>query len=274
MKASAAILTVTLAILAGVGASPALADNYVTTAIRSTFKISNPGSTATCFVLAGPCNGDSQSPPLVLITAGHVLEKTQGEQCQLILRAPQPDGTFTRQEVEIRVRDAEEPLWVKHPDVDIAALRLDLPDHPSLIRPVPLTAVCKADTIAKGICHSGDDVRVLSYPAQVEANGAGFPIVRRGTIASFPLSPVPPHRNFLIDFNTFAGDSGGPVLLAPTTAEDQESTLILGLVIGQHMHEERFKLAYQESVFRHRLGIGIAVHGEFIHQTVALLPEL
>jgi hypothetical protein len=272
MKASAAFFAVNISILAGIGAPTTLADNYVTRAIQATFKITNPGSTATCFVVACPTNGDSEPPPLVLVTAGHVLEKTHGEKCRLVLRQPQPDGTFTRQEVEFRVRDAEEPLWVKHPDVDVAALRLDLPD-PTLVQAIPLAAILKADALAEEICHSGDDVRVLSYPAQVEANGAGFPIVRQGAIASFPLTPVPPHRTFLIDFNTCAGDSGGPVLLDPAATGAQEQTLVLGLVIGQHMHEERFKLTYEETVVRHRLGIGIAVHGEFIHQTVALLEE-
>ncbi|MFV1967226.1 MAG: hypothetical protein ACC628_17495 [Pirellulaceae bacterium] len=208
------------------------------------------------------------------MTAGHVLEKMKGEEGRLILRKKQEDGTFVRHEVKIAIRTSDAPLWVKHPDVDVAVLPLELPDS-SLIQAIPLKFLVSAEAIAEGLCESGDELRILSYPAQVEANGAGFPIVRRGTVASFPMAPVPAHRTFLIDFNTFAGDSGGPVVLPASRAAggQPDQTLVLGLVIGQHMHEERYHLTYEETVLRHRLGIGIAVHAEFIRQTIELLHK-
>jgi hypothetical protein len=37
--------------------------------------------------------------------------------------------------------------------------------------------------------HPGDTVAFLGYPHRVEANEAGFPVLRSGAIASFPLIP-------------------------------------------------------------------------------------
>jgi len=256
------------------GSTAAMADNYVTTTIGATFKIANPSSTATCFVVTCPGASQTDRHDMVLVTAGHVFEKMTGNDCRLILRKRQGDGTFVRHEEPIAIRTGDKPTWVKHADVDVAALRLILPAE-SPIEPLPYECLNTAQTVAGGRFHTGDEIRVLSYPAQVEANGAGFPIVRRGVIAGYPLAPVASHRTFLADFNTFGGDSGAPVVLRLPVNGDtsQDQPLILGLVIGQHLQEERYKLAYEERILRHRLGIAIVVHAEYIKQTMALLPK-
>ena len=47
--------------------------------------------------------------------------------------------------------------------------------------------------------------------------------------------------------------------------------MIVGLVLAQHFHDERTKLSYEERTVRHRMGLGIVVHAEYIRQTLDLL---
>jgi len=47
--------------------------------------------------------------------------------------------------------------------------------------------------------------------------------------------------------------------------------VIVGLVLAQHFHDERTKLSYEERTVRHRMGLGIVVHAEYIRQTLDLL---
>ena len=57
-------------------------------------------------------------------------------------------------------------------------------------------------------CAVGQAVSIPSYPAQLQANDAGWPILRHGTVASYPLCPVEHCQSVLIDFHTFGGDNG------------------------------------------------------------------
>ena len=75
------------------------------------------------------------------------------------------------------------------------------PEFEALALPLELLA---SDDDFKTRVAAGTYVRLLCYPAQFEANGAGFPILRHGVLASFPLAPVNLHKTFMIDFTTFA----------------------------------------------------------------------
>jgi len=59
--------------------------------------------------------------------------------------------------------------------------------------------------------HTGDELLSLGYPFGLPANSAGFPILRSGKIASYPLIPAKKHRTFLYDVQAQSGNSGGPV---------------------------------------------------------------
>jgi hypothetical protein len=121
-------------------------------------------------------------------------------------------------------------------------------------------------------------VACLGYPHRVESNEAGFPVLRSGSVASFPLVPTAANRTFLLSANTFEGDSGGPVYLAdcrrclPGRDEPQEVRLILGLVTGQHFLDEEMKMVYGTTKVRHRLGLAIVVQAAFIRETLDRLP--
>ena len=104
---------------------------------------------------------------------------------------------------------------------------------------------------------------VFGYPTRFEANTAGFPIGRHGTIASHPLTPISANKFFLVDFTTFEGDSGGPVFV---TYRDQP--VILGIVLAQFRHDERIKTMYEENVVHHPLNLSKVVHALYIREAV------
>ncbi len=107
---------------------------------------------------------------------------------------------------------------------------------------------------------------IPSYPAQLEANDAGWPILRHGTVASYPLYPVEHCRSVLIDFHTFGGDSGAPVL---TKADD--GWHVVGLVSGMHRQTDKATMPLQELTFHTPLGLSIVMQAAFIRETIRLL---
>src|ERR1022692_431674 len=58
--------------------------------------------------------------------------------------------------------------------------------------------------------HPGDEAFILGFPAMVSTEG-GFPILRTGHIASYPLTPMDVVKQWAFDAHVFDGNSGGPV---------------------------------------------------------------
>jgi len=259
--------------LAAAGVLPAAdATDAVTEMMTATFKITHKDSTATCFLIARPAAPASHKQEVILVTAAHVLEKMSGDECRLVLRERLDDGTFERKEWPLKIRSGGQPRWAKHPGVDVAALTAVLPASVSSVA-LPLDCLADEAAITSGKLRCGDEVTVLCYPAQLEATGAGFPVLRRGTVASFPLTPVNSHRTYLVDYSTFGGDSGAPVMIRPRGDVGQSKTieghpLVVGLVIGQHRQTDKVKLPYEERTVHQPLGLAIVVHAEFIRQTI------
>ncbi len=109
----------------------------------------------------------------------------------------------------------------------------------------------------------------LGFPRGLSANAAGFPILRSGRVASYPLGPGQVFPTFLLDFSVFPGNSGGPVFIsrAPKTqgvtqvSNDEDPGFIAGL------------LTQQVELNSERLEIGIVTHAKFIRETLALLQN-
>jgi Trypsin-like peptidase domain len=243
--------------------------------IQATCKVTGKDSTATSFLVRRPVAGKAGGQETILVTAAHVFERMAGDEAKLVLRKSQKDGSYARHEMPLKVRAEGKPLWSKHPETDVAALRVQLPEHVA-VTPIPIACLATGSTLDAGRLAPGDDVRIACYPIQLEASGAGFPIIRRGCVASFPLTPVKVNKMYLVDYNTFAGDSGGPVfLIEPVPGEEkaraESRPVVVGLILAQHFHDERVKLAYEERLVRHRMGLGIVVHAEYIRQTIDLL---
>jgi hypothetical protein len=260
-------------------ASPVLAetDDLNSQLMQATFKLGNGKSVATCFLLTRPLPDDAERPQFILVTAGHVFENMGGDKATLFMRQKESEGVYTKQPITLQIRKDGNPLWTRHPEADVAAMYV-APALPSDVPALSIDLLATDDTFRKYAIHPGDALMCLGYPHRFEANAGGFPVLRTGTIASFPLVPTKVTRTFLFSFNTFEGDSGGPVYIAESNRqfggsnEPGEVRLILGLVSGQHFIDEDTKTAYETRKVRHRLGLAIVVHAAFIKETIAQLP--
>lgn len=241
-------------------------EDFATQVLRATVKIQHDRSTATGFVLNVP-----QDKSFLLVTAAHVLETTPGEETTLVFRNRVAEGVFKKDPLTVRIRKEGKPLWTQHQTEDVAVLRIVPPKSADL--PVVSTELLASDqAIAKFKVHPGEDVFCLGYPHRVEANEAGFSILRRGPIASFPLVPSEKNKSFLLSTHCFEGDSGGPVCLTRTDSDKKDVRLILGLITGQHFLDEEMKMVYGSTKIRHRLGLAIVIQASFIRDTLGRLP--
>ncbi|BBO80452.1 hypothetical protein DSCO28_10180 [Desulfosarcina ovata subsp. sediminis] len=118
---------------------------------------------------------------------------------------------------------------------------------------------------------------VLGFPFGVESNESGFPILRSGRIASYPLTPTKLTQTFLLDFEVFGGNSGGPVFLYDKNRIYQGKPhlgnirFIVGLVSQERDLTEQVKSLEQITVKRHRLALAVIIHSALIRETIQIL---
>jgi hypothetical protein len=242
-------------------------------ALTAVCRITNGRSSGTGFLVARPAAGTSQQQApdpnaarsCLLITAAHVMEESSDPNYELVLRSAMPDGTWKRTPCSVPVRDGEKPLWKKHPELDVAVLPVVLPLDVT-VTPLPLEQIADGDWVASGKLHVGQAVLIPCYPAQLEANEAGWPVVRHGTVASHPLTPVAKVRTMLIDFHTFGGDSGAPVL-----TQCGDAWQVVGVISSMHRQTDKAVMPLQEVTFHTPLGLSIVVQSALIHDTIKLL---
>lgn len=239
------------------------ADEAAVPVMKCTFKLFNKDSTATCFLL----HEEKDSKRIFLVTAAHVLEKATGDEAILVLREAKEDGTYVRKDVPIKIRDGEKILWTKHKEEDVGVMLLKAKEGIELTS-LPTSALAREEDLKTEGLTVCSTVWMFGYPARMEANGAGFPIARKASIASYPIVPVEPHHTFMADCSTFAGDSGGPVFVARQKGEIAGQPLLVGMVVAQYRNDEKIKMLHEERTIRHRLSLGKVVQAEFIRQTV------
>jgi hypothetical protein len=247
--------------------------------VLATLKVSSGESAGTGFVLRREEPGAPARESAILVTADHVLSQSKGDAVTLLFHRREADGGFAKRPADVPVRRGGKTLWAKHPEADVAVLRVTPPPDAYLPRVAASLLATDADLQRFGV-HPGDTIRCVGFPHpnQFDPNGAGFGVVRAGCLASFPLLPTKRTKTFLFDFNTFEGDSGSPVYLADAARvyggkpEPRSAELILGLVTGQHFIDEEFKMIYQAGKFRHRMGMGVVVHASAIREAIDLLP--
>jgi hypothetical protein len=201
----------------------------------------------------------------VLVTAKHVLAEMPRDEAQLILRQKLPNSTWKRLPLALKIRKAGEPLWKEHPSADVAVMYVPLPPDTG-VDLLPTTMLADDKVLEQFEIHPGDELNCLGYPFGGEANGAGFPILRSGKIASYPLYPAKDYPTFFYDFEVFGGNSGGPVYMVESNRNYAGAThvgkiqFIAGLV------------SQQASYINERLALAVVVHANLIRGTIDLLP--
>lgn len=248
-----------------------------TTLMRSTFKIADEKSAGTVFILAKPVPSNPKLANYVLVTANHVLNDMEGDVAVLFLRRKVGD-TFQKIPWPIKIRLDGRPVWTTHPDADVAVMYISIPTDAD-VTPLPTDLLATDEILKKFNVHPGDRLSCLGYPLAAEANGAGFPILRSGQIASFPLTPTKTVKTFAFDFNVFEGNSGGPVYLSDSNRIYEGTTnigsvqFLMGLVSQQWSVKESYKTRNEEGKHNYPLGIAIVINASLIREALDLLPS-
>lgn len=215
----------------------------------------------TGFLVSDP--GPDGAPRVVLITANHVFEKMKGDKATVGFRVQTADGSWSYAPQKIAIRQGGQELWTHHAVRDVAAIRIVAPAAFAKAA-IPLAWLAGDDAMTRYALSPGDEMMTLGFPQGLSANTAGFPILRAGKVASYPLGPSTAFPTFLLDFHVFPGNSGGPVFLEPRMtaqpgAEKPPTHLIAGM------------LTQQVEVGAENLGIGIVTQARFVRETLAML---
>jgi hypothetical protein len=215
------------------------------------------GAVGTGFIVATPSpDGRART---VLITADHVFERMRGDKVKVGFRVADDAGDWRYAPVSIRIRGSRgEPLWTAHPVQDVAAIPLA---SGVAIAAVPASQLATSQIVAKLAVAPGDEMMVLGYPRGFSANAAGFPILRVGRVASYPLAPPARYPTYLLDFSVFAGNSGGPVYVVRSVNGRAPEIAVTGIVT------QELKLKDD------RLEIGNVTHAAYIAETLALVDS-
>lgn len=242
----------------------AVAEDLNTQMLRATVKLSHEDSTGTGFILT-PNDGKS----FLLVTANHVLDTTKGNETTIIFRQKIAEGEYKKLPVKLNIRNDEKPLWVKHPSEDVAVIAVTPPEGADLAK-LSTDLLATDDALKENQVHPGQTMFFLGYPHREEASAAGFPILRSGPIATFPLLPTQKTKTFYVNANIFSGDSGGPVYTSRSEASGNDP-MIMGIIHGQRFVHNTVKGDYITVKTHHQFGLAIVVHASFIIEAIELL---
>lgn len=248
--------------------------------IQATVQLEQPlgdgtRTVGTGFLISDPT--PDGKPRVVLVTANHVFAKMPGREARIGYRIGHADGSWTYAPQSLPIRDAAgAELWTHHPTRDVAVLTVVAPPEFAKAA-IPENWLAEDDTFTRYKVGVGDEMMALGFPRGLSANSAGFPILRAGRIASYPVAPAKLFPTFLLDFAVFPGNSGGPVFapsaaasppavatdvaLSPDAPPQAPPAFVAGL------------LTQQVELNSERLEIGIVTHAKYIRETLALIDD-
>lgn len=199
------------------------------------------------------------TPRVVLVTAGHVFTEMSRAQTRIGYRVQiNQEWAYSPATLEIRARDGH-PLWTAHPYRDVAVIQVRVPPEMAA-KAIPLAYLADDQSFEREEIAPGEEFMALGYPRGLSSNAAGFPILRTGRLASYPLGNASASPTFLLDFSVFPGNSGGPVLLS---SSDRGGAPRAGFIAGM--------LTQQVEVERERMDIGIVTHARYVREAMRLM---
>ena len=231
--------------------------------IGATVEIDQPqgagqGEFATGFLVQDPA--PDGTPRTVLVTAAHVFDNMPGPTVRIGYRFQGADGSWTLAAQPLQVRDGPRALWIRDPVQDVAVMAIQAPPQFAQAA-IPLAWLADDETFERASVRPGDEMRILGFPDGLSANTAGFPILRVGRVASYPLTPVLRYQSFVIDFRVAPGNSGGPVFVAPDDRPGAPASasepFVAGVLVGEI----------------NRLELGIVVHAIYVRHILAQLDQ-
>ena len=188
---------------------------FSTAMMDATIQIGGPSinlGKETCgsgFFIGGPSNQTSEPSQYTFVTAAHVLERIAGDNARFAIRLKR-DDQVVRTVITVPIRKSGIRLYAKHPNADISVMRVTLPNNNAHAM-VNWPALATDEVFAKLGIHPGDEMFAVGYPLCRTANAQGYPMLRRGAVATPIHVPGTVFTSFQLDMPTFEGNSGGPV---------------------------------------------------------------
>ena len=133
--------------------------NYADEAYAATFKLYNTALSGTCSLYRRP----APDTAVYLVTTQHQMEGAKGDTCLLVLREPQADGSFKRNDCKVVTRVDGKPAWVKHPKFDLAVLRLATPPT-GTFSALPTTAIANDERLKAAHPSVGSPLLLFTFP--------------------------------------------------------------------------------------------------------------
>jgi len=237
--------------------------------IRATVQLEQPTSegrrtVGTGFLVSAP-TPDGQ-PRVVLVTANHVFNNMPGAEMRIGYRTQDAQGSWHYRPTPVTIRKDGAELWTHSSDRDIAAIVVQAPPEFAKAA-IPLAWLADGDAFNHYKIGPGDEMMALGYPWGMSANGAGFPILRSGKVASYPVAPSKEFPTFMLDFTVFPGNSGGPVFLTESTTDAITGQTTQVQLVAGLLTQELY------GVNNERIGLGVVTQASFIRDTVALLDK-
>jgi S1-C subfamily serine protease len=199
-------------------------------------------------------------PRTVLVTAGHLLEQIVGDEARIGWRFGDDRGNWRYTPRPLVIRYAGEPQWLRHPSFDVAVITLTAP--PEFTRAaIPLAWLADEHSFEDWGVGPGDEMMTIGYPMGLSSNTAGFPILRTGRLASYPLYPITRFPTFLVDLRVLGGNSGGPVFMTGRShrrpgTEQGSGAFVAGVLTKQLCSE-----------------IGVVTHAFYVREAIRMLDD-
>ena len=236
----------------------------------STFRIAGPAkgkgkvSVGTVFFVGRPLKSSPNRASYVMVTAAHVLQDIIGDESILWLRRKKADGTYESMEHRLPIRSKGAPLWSQPQGTDVAVMYVPLPNEAHVVL-LSKDLLATDQMVIQYEVHPGDELLSLGFPFGLAANDAGFPILRSGKIASYPLVPARKYPTFLYDFQVYEGNSGGPVYYTGSRAFGGKSAQLVNFIAGL--------VSQHAAIDGQRLQLAAVVPAQFIREAIDSLPE-
>jgi hypothetical protein len=188
----------------------------------------------------------------------------------MLLRRTNKDGAYVPFNYTFKIREKGSPLYTKYATADVAVMYMNLPDEKLPITVLPPNFLADDARLEHLEVHPGDEVLILGFPLFAHGPG-GFPFLRGGRLASFPLTPMKTTKAWVLDTVVYGGNSGGPVYFRFENRQFGGGTHIgseqglLGLVIQE--------VDSGIPDFKDKpLNYGVIVPSQFIKETLDKLP--
>lgn len=241
-------------------AAAAEVDDVPLHALRAAVRISDGKRSGTGFIVRLP-NAGAVADHL-LVSAAHVFENGKAPTCNVAFRTVGGPAEPARRDVTITLRDGERRLWTRHPAADVAVIAVRPPNDADL-QPFSVDQLADRERLEAGVVRAGKRVWIACFPAQLESNKAGWPILRHGTIATHPLLPIDDVPTLLVDYSHFGGDSGSAAVL-----DDAGRPVVVGVVVSMQRQTDRTTSPFEERTTHTPLDLAITVQAALVRDTI------